>query len=68
MVCCPLTRRIKGYSIEVGVSVGAQPSVVLSDQVKSLDWKAHEARQFGAIPHEAMAQARAKIKASLQIT
>ena len=38
MVCCPLTTRIKGYPFEVALA--SQPgSAVLSDQVKSLDWR-----------------------------
>lgn len=68
MVCCPLTTQIKGYPFEVAVSVGEQQSVVLSDQVKSLDWKARKAKQFAAVPPDAMAQVRAKIKALLQIS
>ncbi len=41
---CPVTRKVKGYPFEVaipeGLSVGG---VVLSDQVKSLDWRARQA-------------------------
>lgn len=39
MICCPMTSRIKGYVFEVVVSRDP-PSVVLADQVKSLDWRA----------------------------
>lgn len=67
MVCCPLTTQIKGYPFEVPVTVAGQHSAVLSDQVKSLDWKARKAKRMGEIPPEAMAQVQAKIKALLQI-
>ena len=49
------------------VTVAVQHSAVLSDQVKSLDWKARKAKRMGEIPPEAMAQVQAKIKALLQI-
>jgi mRNA interferase MazF len=52
MICCPMTTKIKGYPFEVGVQApdGTQ-SVVLSDQVKSLDWVARTAEfHFAADP------------------
>lgn len=67
MVCCPLTTQIKGYPFEVLVTVAGQQSAVLSDQVKSLDWKARKAKQMAEIPPEAMVLVRAKIKVLLQI-
>lgn len=67
MVCCPLTMQIKGYPFEVPVSIGGQPSAVLSDQVKSLDWKVRKAKRTAEISPQVMAQVRAKIKALLQI-
>ncbi|MBK6928901.1 MAG: endoribonuclease MazF [Comamonadaceae bacterium] len=39
MVCCPLTTRIKGHPFEVITQVDGVDCAVLSDQVKSLDWK-----------------------------
>lgn len=42
MICCPMSSRIKGYPFEVVVSE-APPSVVLADQIKSLDWRARRA-------------------------
>jgi len=42
MLCCPMTTQIKGYPFEVLVA-GDKISVVLSDQVKSVDWRARKA-------------------------
>ncbi len=42
MICCPMTSRIKGYPFEVIVKADP-PSVVLADQIKSLDWRARKA-------------------------
>ena len=44
MVCCPLSTQIKGYPFEVQTLTDGKPGVVLSDQVKSLDWRARKAK------------------------
>jgi len=67
MVCCPLTTQIKGHPFEVLTVVDGTPCAVLSDQVKSLDWKMRHARKKGAVPAEVMAHVLAKIKALLRI-
>ena len=46
MLCCPITSQIKRYPFEVALSdnlpvIGA----VLADQVKSVDWKARQAKK-----------------------
>lgn len=43
MLCCALTTQVKGYPFEVAIA-GNLRSVVLADQVKSLDWLARKAR------------------------
>ncbi len=67
MVCCPLSTRIKGYPFEVLAEVGGQAGVVLSDQVKSLDWKVRKAKKKGSVPESVMLEVRARIKALLMI-
>lgn len=50
-IFCPITSQIKGYPFEVEVPQGLTVSgVVLSDQVKSLDWKARKAELIGKLP------------------
>lgn len=42
---CPITSIVKGYPFEVALpSTSAVSGVVLADQIKSLDWKARNAR------------------------
>ena len=42
---CPITSQIKGYPFEVELPAdGAVVRAVLADQIKSLDWKASQAR------------------------
>jgi mRNA interferase MazF len=62
MVCCPMTTQIKNYPFEVVVSA-ENPSAVLADQVKSLDWRKRRARRKGAISAAELAEVRAKIRA-----
>ncbi len=50
---CPVTSRVKGYPFEVPLPTGiAVSGVVLSDQIKSLDWRARRA-EFAAATDEA---------------
>jgi mRNA interferase MazF len=67
MVCCPLSTQIKGYPFEVQALIDGKPGVVLSDQVKSLDWRVCQAKKKDAVPEEVLQDVRAKIKALLQI-
>src|ERR1700676_3627983 len=54
LICCPLTTQIKNYPFEVLV-VGNPSSVVLPDQVKSLDWRIRKAKRKGAVSAEELA-------------
>ena len=67
MVCCPMTTKIKGHPFEVVAQVDGVDCAVLSDQVKSLDWKVRQAKMKGVVSAEVMLHVRAKIKALLQI-
>jgi mRNA interferase MazF len=62
MICCPMTSQIKNYPFEVRIA-GANPSAVLADQVKSLDWRKRGARRKGTISAAELAEVRAKIRA-----
>ena len=61
-VCCPLTTQIKNYPFEVLIG-GSPPSVVLADQVKSLDWRSRNARRKGRVTADQLAEVRAKVRA-----
>ncbi len=60
-LCCPITSQAKGYPFEVAVSsrVGVT-GVVLSDQVKSLDWRALRAEFAGRLPFHEVEEVLAK--------
>lgn len=62
MLCCPLTTKRKGYPFEVPIDDDRQ-SAVLADQVKSLDWRARNAKSKGQISALELSAVRAKAKA-----
>ncbi|NPE55906.1 endoribonuclease MazF [Dickeya dadantii] len=60
MLCCPMTTKIKGYPFEV---IADEGSAVLSDQVKSLDWRKRNAIKKGSVSAAVLSDVRAKAKA-----
>jgi mRNA interferase MazF len=66
MLCCPMTSKIKGYVFEV-VANQVPPTVILADQLKSVDWRARAASHKGRVTAEVVAEVRARIKALLQL-
>ncbi len=67
MVCCPMSTKVKGHPFEVVFEIGGVPGAVLSDQLKSLNWKIRNAKKRAVAPTSVMADVRAKIKALLAI-
>ena len=50
-VFCPITTQAKGYSFEVKIPVGYKVNgAVLSDHVKSLDWRGRRSRSYCELP------------------
>lgn len=68
MVCCPMTTKIKGHPFEVLTQVEGVDCAVLSDQVKSLNWKIRRAKKKAVVSADVLVHVRAKIKALLQIS
>ncbi len=62
MVCCPMTTQIKGYPFEVVIGRNP-PSAILSDQVKSLDWRARRAKRKSSVSAEILGEVRGKLRA-----
>ena len=62
MICCPTTTRIKLYPFEVRLA-GEPASVVLADQVRSLDWRARRAEPKGRVNAAEFAEVQAKLRA-----
>ena len=66
-LCCPITSQVKGYPFEVLLPEGLQVAgVVLSDQMKTLDWRARRAEFICELPEPTVAEVLAKSRTLLQ--
>lgn len=64
---CPVTSRIKGYPFEVQLpDESAVSGVVLSDQLKSLDWRSRKVKFIERAPSDVFALVTAKLLALLE--
>lgn len=66
MLCCPMASQKKGYPFEVVIEVDTdRESVVLADQVKSLDWKVRKAVKKGTASIDVIAETLSKLQTLL---
>ena len=49
-LCCPITSKIKGYPFEVNTLIKGESGVVLSDQIRNLDWHARQVELIEKAP------------------
>ena len=65
---CPITRQLKGYPFEVIIPPGLKvEGVVLSDQVKSLDWKVRNAEFCDKVPDNVVLEILKKLMTLLKL-
>ena len=68
-ILCPITNHIKGYPFEVTIpSDLSVRGVILSDQVKSFDWKARNTEFIGEAPEATTLEVLKKLNTLLQIS
>jgi len=61
-IFCPVTSQIKGYPFEVLIPAGLPVTgAILSDQVKSLDWRARKAELMCALPARTISEVLEKL-------
>ena len=66
-LCCPITSRIKEYPFEVALpSESKIQGAILSDHVKSLDWKARRATFIERVEDEVHSSVAKKIQLLLK--
>ena len=66
MLGCPMTSQKKGYPFEVVINDAPQrTSVVLADQVKSLDWKTRKAVKNGTASLSVIMETLSKLQTLL---
>jgi mRNA interferase MazF len=67
-IVCPITSHTKGYPFEVPVPAGQRiGGVILSDHLKSIDWRQRNAEKAGKISSIALRQARDRVGTLLGI-
>jgi mRNA interferase MazF len=67
-ILCPITNQIKGYPFEVVLPEGLPiAGAILSDQVKSLDWRARNVELICALPTETVTEVIQKLSALLPL-
>jgi mRNA interferase MazF len=58
---CPITSQAKGYPFEASIPAGLPVAgVILSDHIKSLDWRARKAEWVCSLPPQTTAEVLAK--------
>jgi len=63
-LCCPVTSQVKGYPFEVPLPPGfGVEGAILSDQIKSLDWRVRKAKRIGNLPADVLQETVGKILA-----
>ena len=61
-IFCPITSKKKGYPFEVDINIKDKvDGVILSDQIKSLDWKQRKAKYIAKINPEILNDVMEKI-------
>jgi mRNA interferase MazF len=67
-ILCPITSRVKGYPFEVPIPVGLPvEGAILSDQAKSLDWKARKAEFICRLPSQSTTEVLQKLGTLLSV-
>jgi mRNA interferase MazF len=67
-IFCPVTSQIKKYPFEVVIPKDLKINgVVLSDQVKSLDWKARKAEFICTLPDEVVKEILRKVNTLMSV-
>ena len=64
---CPITSQIKGYPFEVILTgEGKISGAILSDQIKSLDWRVRKAQRLSRVSREVIGEVLAKMRTLIE--
>jgi len=65
-VFCPVTTQVKGYPFEVCIPAGLPVSgAVLSDQIRTMDWRARNAELLCSLPASTVGEILGKLRTLL---
>jgi mRNA interferase MazF len=63
-LACPITSKVKGFNLEVLLPDGLiTTGVILTFQVKTIDWLERQVKYIESLPTEVMAEVTAKLQA-----
>jgi len=69
VILCPITSQVKGYPFEVVIPPGFKiQGAVLSDQVKSLDWRARKAKFICKLPPSVTTEVIKKLNTLMMVS
>ncbi len=66
VLACPITSSRKGYPFEVYFEANTMSGVILTDQLRSVDWKARKLRHVEDLPKTMFAEVQAKLLSLIQ--
>ncbi len=67
-IFCPITNQVKGYPFEIVIPSGYKVAgAILSDQVKSLDWKSRKVSRICTLDEAIVEDVLRKVATLLQI-
>jgi len=67
-IAFPISTRVKGYRFEVPLPEGLDSrGVILSDDIKSVDWKAREFKFIEKAPEDVVLEVLARVKALIPL-
>ena len=67
-ILCPITSQVKGYPFEVRIPAGLKAAgAILSDQVKSMDWRARKASRLCSLPEGTVRKVLNKVGTLLDV-
>ncbi|HEY4515063.1 MAG TPA: type II toxin-antitoxin system PemK/MazF family toxin [Candidatus Paceibacterota bacterium] len=67
VIVCPITTKIKGYNVEVPITINGVNSTILADQIKSVDLKGRGIEYLTTTNKEVLLQVLEIIRALLYI-
>lgn len=67
MICCPMTRQVKGRGFEIPIELDGLPAAILADHVKSVDWYARGLSFKNQTNDDVLAKTKLMVKSLLQI-
>ena len=68
VVICPITKHAKGYSFEVNLEESGVEGVVLSDQVRTIDFRTREAKFMTRVGEETVCRVLKNLNKLINLT